>query len=830
MRLRVLLVEDDFGDAALVEIFLHEAWATSPPEVMHVASMAEATQALAANAYDIVLCDLSLPDAEGMDTVIELRNSTHGTPIVVLTGRDDPEFSLSLIERGAQDYLNKRELTAANLMRAIRYAIERDRQAAQLRMAMRIEKLRREILVRIAEDCPLRETLDGIGDFLLQEAGCTGYLFAIEKQGEFDDGIASEGDSSLRWSGGEMALTDAQQGGARLYAIAASGGHTLGSLAVRIQESTSSSDILALCIQHATDLAALAIERHRIHREQKLAAMVFRAVGQAIIITNAALNVVSVNPSFCSLLGYSEEEVIGSKPSLLTAAVHDEGFYLEMWQRLQQSGHWSGEVVDRRKNGELVTFLADINAISGAHGGIERYVCMLSDISERKQFEETISRYANFDPLTCLPNRRLFLDRMAQEILRSRRTDVGFALLFIDLDRFKDVNDTFGHYMGDLLLQQTSERLLSSVRATDTVARLGGDEFTVLLTGINNVHDVDQLAPKILHALNEPFILQGEHVLGGASIGITLYPLDAGSEDILLKNADQAMYRAKQEGRGRYCYFTSDMQEAAEGRMRLHQDLLAAVRHSQFELHYQPIVDANMNSRACKFEALMRWRHPLRGMVPPAQFIGLAEELGLIKKIGDWALATALQQLKQWDANGHAGTCVSVNKSPRQFGNHADASNEWLAMIRDHGINPQRVTIEITESVLLDQRPQIAEQLKRYRDAGVSIAVDDFGTGYSSLSYLKRFPIDYVKIDRSFIADLTEDNNDRNLVEAIIVMCHKLGMQVIAEGVETLLQRNMLATMGCDFMQGYLFGRPEAAEHLFGVIGRGIPGDSGMRV
>jgi diguanylate cyclase (GGDEF)-like protein len=402
-------------------------------------------------------------------------------------------------------------------------------------------------------------------------------------------------------------------------------------------------------------------------------------------------------------------------------------------------------------------------------------------------------------------------------------------LLFIDLDRFKDVNDTFGHYMGDLLLQQTAERLLSSVRATDTVARLGGDEFTVLLTGINNVHDVDQLVPKILTALNEPFVLQGEHVLGGASIGITLYPHDAAAEDILLKNADQAMYRAKQEGRGRYCYFTSDMQEAAEGRMRLHQDLLAAVRHSQFELHYQPIVDAALGSRTSKFEALMRWRHPLRGMVPPMQFIGLAEELGLIKKLGDWALATALQQMVYWDANGHPGMCVSVNKSPRQFGSHADASNEWLAMIRDHGINPQRVTIEITESVLLDQRPQISEQLKRYRDAGVSIAVDDFGTGYSSLSYLKRFPIDYVKIDRSFIADLTEDNNDRNLVEAIIVMCHKLGMQVVAEGVETLVQRNMLATMGCDLMQGYLFGRPEAAEHLFGTHGRGIPGEASLR-
>ncbi|HEY1180833.1 MAG TPA: bifunctional diguanylate cyclase/phosphodiesterase, partial [Rhodocyclaceae bacterium] len=380
------------------------------------------------------------------------------------------------------------------------------------------------------------------------------------------------------------------------------------------------------------------------------------------------------------------------------------------------------------------------------------------------------------------------------------------------------------HYMGDLLLQQTAERLLESVRATDTVARLGGDEFTILLTGINGRLDVEKLAPQILAALNEPFDLQGELVLGGASIGITLYPHDAVSEDVLFKHADQAMYRAKQEGRGRYCYFTHDMKEAAEGRMRMHQDLLAAVRQGQFELHYQPIVDTA--GATTKFEALLRWRHPLRGLVMPGQFIGMAEELGLIKKLGDWVLHSALQQLKAWDANGHAGMQVSINKSPRQFGQRANESTEWLAMIRDHGVDPQRVIIEITEGVLLDERPHVAEQLRRYRDAGVRIAVDDFGTGYSALSYLKRLPIDFVKIDRSFIADLIEDGNDRNLVDAIIVMCHKLGMQVVAEGVESEMQRKLLREMACDYQQGYLFGRPEPAAQLFGTAGRSRPGES----
>ncbi len=824
MRLRVLLVEDDFGDAALVEIFLHEAWLNNPPEVRHVVCMADAKQALQEARFDIVLCDLSLPDAEGVDTVIELRDCSRGAPIVVLTGREDPEFSLSLIERGAQDYLNKRELAAANLMRAIRYAIERDRQAAQLRMAMRIEQLRREILVRIAEDDPLRETLDAIGAFMLQEAGCTAYLFSVDPQDDFEGVEAGD----LAWAAEQENAADNAQSSARLYAIATSSGTVLGSLAVRVPEQ-GVGDALAVCVQHASELAALAIERHRIHREQKLAAMVFRSAGQAIIITNAALDVVSVNPSYCTLFSYTEGEVIGRRPSLFTSGAHDEAFHLALWQRLQREGQWSGEITDHSKSGALITFLASINAVLGVSGQVERYVCLLSDISDRKQSEETISRYANFDPLTCLPNRRLLQERMAQEILRSRRSGVGFALIFIDLDRFKDVNDTFGHYMGDLLLQQTAERLLSVVRATDTVARLGGDEFTILLTEINDARDVDLLAPKILATLNEPFELQGEYVLGGASMGITLYPHDAVTEDMLFKHADQAMYRAKQEGRGRYCFFTRDMQEAAEGRMRMHQDLLSAVRLGQFELFYQPIVEATLvGSRLKKFEALMRWRHPVRGMVPPFQFVALAEELGLIKKLGDWVLEASLKQLVEWDARGHAGVQVSINKSPRQFGQHADDTREWLAMIRDYGIDPQRITIEITEGVLLDERPHVADQLKRYRDAGVSIAVDDFGTGYSALSYLKRFPIDYVKIDRSFISDLEDDSNDRNLVEAIIVMCHKLDMWVVAEGVETLVQRNMLQEMGCDYMQGYLFGRPEPASNLFTVMGRGIPGD-GLR-
>jgi len=343
------------------------------------------------------------------------------------------------------------------------------------------------------------------------------------------------------------------------------------------------------------------------------------------------------------------------------------------------------------------------------------------------------------------------------------------------------------------------------------VARLGGDEFTMLIPDLERAQDANRIAELIIARMADCFVLGEERISIGASVGITLYPADGQSADQLLRNADQAMYRAKQEGRGRYSYFTAEMQLSAVRRLRLHQDLMMALERREFRLNYQPIVDAELG-RIEKAEVLVRWSHPERGFVSPVEFIPLAEEVGLISRLGDWILEAALAQLNAWDRQGLAGLRLSVNKSPRQF--LSRSGSDWLAMIRDMGVDPSRLTLEITEGLLLDAHGDVFEKLKQYRDAGMNIAIDDFGTGYSSLSYLKRFPIDLVKIDKSFIGDIAWDPNDRSLVEAIVVMSHKLGMEVVAEGVETAEQRDILLATGCRLMQGYLFSRPQPGEAL----------------
>jgi diguanylate cyclase (GGDEF)-like protein/PAS domain S-box-containing protein len=440
------------------------------------------------------------------------------------------------------------------------------------------------------------------------------------------------------------------------------------------------------------------------------------------------------------------------------------------------------------------------------------------DISERKQAEETIRRQANFDPLTQLPNRSLFLDRMAQEIIKSRRANLPFGLLLIDLDEFKEVNDTLGHDVGDILLQEAARRIRSCVRDADTVARLGGDEFTVMLTELSDhTTHVEDIAQKIIARLAEPYQLGNEMAYVSASIGITLFPRDAGDIDTLMKHADQAMYAAKKQGRNRFCYFTASLQDAAQTRLKLSRDLREAVADNQFTTHFQPIVELS-SGRIHKAEALLRWQHPTRGLVDPMTFIPLAEETGLINAIGEWVFSESAQRAKAWCGKFGADFQVSVNMSPVQFRAAGRMQTEaWLNHMRAIGLSGTSLIVEITENLLLNVQVDVTDLLFRLRDAGIQIAIDDFGTGYSSLSYLKQFPIDYLKIDRSFVRDIETDPNDMALSRAIIVMAHELGLKVIAEGVETEGQRNLLSVAGCDYAQGNLYAEPlppEAFEAL----------------
>ena len=446
----------------------------------------------------------------------------------------------------------------------------------------------------------------------------------------------------------------------------------------------------------------------------------------------------------------------------------------------------------------------------------------IRDISKKRETDELIWRQANFDALTGLPNRHMFHDRLELEIRKASRANLKMALLSIDLDKFKEVNDTLGHSIGDTLLVNVTQRISSCTRAIDTVARLGGDEFTVLMTEIADISHVEQVTGNILRKLAEPYEVGNEVIYVSASIGITLYPDDATVAEDLLKNAEQAMYAAKDKGRNRFSYFTQSMQQAAQARLRLANELRSALAENQFMVYYQPIVDLNSGS-VNKAEALIRWRHPGQGVVDPVKFIALAEDTGLIVEMGDWMFKESARQLKHWRALYNPALQLSVNMSPIQFRDAGSQGKPWVAYLQELDLPGQSMVIEITEGLLLDAEPRVAGKLLEFRNAGIQVSVDDFGTGYSSLSYLKKFHVDYLKIDQSFVRNLATDPSDMALSEAIIEMAHKLGITVVAEGVETEEQCKLLIVAGCDYAQGYLFSRPTSPEVFEELLQNGRP-------
>ena len=433
-----------------------------------------------------------------------------------------------------------------------------------------------------------------------------------------------------------------------------------------------------------------------------------------------------------------------------------------------------------------------------------------TDITERKASEDLIRKQAYFDTLTGLPNRRMLRDRLDQEIRKSKRDHTQLAILFIDLDHFKEVNDTLGHDRGDLLLIEAARRLRACVRETDTVARMGGDEFTILLTELAEDTDLQRVLKSILDAMALAFQLGVEQVFVSASVGITMYPLDATEAEDLLKHADQALYVAKGAGRNRFSFFTPALQEAAQTRVRLANDLRTGLAEQQFRVVYQPIVELATDT-IHKAEALIRWQHPVRGMVSPAMFIPIAESSGLIVDIGEWVFRQAGQQVRQWRSTLDAGFQISVNRSPVQFHRNEAGYAPWPKQLEALGLPGNSIVVEITEGLLLDTNEGVAEELLELIDANIQMSLDDFGTGYSSLSYLQKFDIDFIKIDQSFVRHLIPESTDLALCKAIIVMAHALGMQVIAEGVETEQQRDLLKDAGCDFGQGYFFAKPMSA-------------------
>ncbi|MFZ6656397.1 bifunctional diguanylate cyclase/phosphodiesterase [Undibacterium sp. TJN19] len=539
--------------------------------------------------------------------------------------------------------------------------------------------------------------------------------------------------------------------------------------------------------------------------------MALSATHQGLYDLNVQTGDAIVSAEYAAMLGHAHAGFRETRESWI-ARSHPEDFPLverAFAQHLEgKSKEFRVEFRQKKANGEWGWILS-VGALVewDSTGKPLRMLGTVLDITERKKTEALIWQQANIDTLTGLPNRRMFYDRLDHDIKLSKRNQLPLAVLFIDLDYFKEVNDTLGHATGDTLLIEAANRLRACVRESDTVARLGGDEFTVSLPEMRDQQRSENIAQNIIRSMATPFQIGGEEIYLSASIGITIYPRDADNLEDLIKHADQAMYAAKGHGRNRFSYFTPSLQTAAIARLRMTNDLRAAIADNKLQVYFQPIVNL-LTGRIQKAEALVRWQHPQLGFISPMEFIPIAETSGLIVAIGDLVFKEAVRWVKKWREHYQADFQISVNQSPMEFQGDQELYINWFSYLASQNLPGQAIIVEITEGLLLDASHKITSKLLQFRDAGIQVALDDFGTGYSSLSYLKKFDIDYLKIDQSFIRNLAPDSSDIALSEAIIMMAHKLGLKVVAEGVETTQQRDLLKQASCDFAQGYLFSKP----------------------
>ncbi|MER2538876.1 MAG: EAL domain-containing protein [Azonexus sp.] len=562
----------------------------------------------------------------------------------------------------------------------------------------------------------------------------------------------------------------------------------------------------------AQDISSL----RQMESQMQLLGVAFKHSGEAILISDAQNNIVTVNPAFTKLTGYEQEEAIGKNPRFLSAGRNSPEEYAAMWQSIVEKGYWQGEIWDRRKDGGIYPKWISVSVIRDDAGEIRYYIAHFTDISNEHAAEVKLHHIAHHDSLTGLPNRFSLNGRIQQALALARREGGRVALLFIDLDRFKLVNDTLGHHIGDELLIEVAKRLQESVRDSDVVARLGGDEFVVMLTGIEHTSSVAVVAEKIVLAIGSPYLIEGHDLYTSPSIGIAVFPTDGETGDVLMMNADAAMYHAKSAGRNNFQFFDVKMNEVAVERLSIEHSLRQALEREEFCLYFQPIIDM-ASGRVVEVEALVRWMHPQQRMIPPVKFIGIAEETGLIQPIGEWVFWTACRTLAEFNEVGLAGVKMGINISAMQMRN-GNLPILARGAIQALNLNPEDLVFEITESVAMQRPEETVAILDMLHSMGIKLAIDDFGTGYSSLSYLKMFPIDHIKLDRSFVDEIGQGGGSSVICDATIGLAHNLGLKLVAEGVETEAQFEYLRERACDLVQGYLFSRPVPAKEVIAFI------------
>ncbi|QEY60655.1 EAL domain-containing protein [Metapseudomonas lalkuanensis] len=549
------------------------------------------------------------------------------------------------------------------------------------------------------------------------------------------------------------------------------------------------------------------LDARRAHESSlRQAAAVFDSTQEGVLVTDAQSQIVHVNRAFSRITGFQEAEVLGKNPRIFSSGRHTPAFYQAMWHALTNRREWSGEVWNRRKNGEIYPLWQNLRAIHDEDGQLTHYVAVFSDISAIKRSQHELDFLAHHDPLTNLPNRLLFTERVEQVLERTRREKQRGAVLLLDLDHFKHINESLGHSQGDLLLKMVGVRLQGLLEGGMTLARLGGDEFGLLWDNCPQANQAAELAERIRADLSTPFRLGGHDLFISTSLGISLFPDDDANVEQVMRNADSALFKAKSTGRDSYAFYSQELTEQARQRIELASALRQALEREQLRVHYQPI-QRLADSRLIGFEALVRWEHPERGLVAPGEFLPIAEESGLIDSIDTWVLEQACRQMRHWLEQGHALTFMAVNLSCRLF-RRAELDGEVARVLAATGLDPKYLELEITESAVMEDPDTAEALLTRLRDLGVRLAIDDFGTGYSSLQRLKRLPVHKLKIDQSFVRGLPDDRNDIAIASAVTALGHSLGLCVLAEGIEEDAQAGFLRELGCDYGQGYLFSRP----------------------